>query len=530
MVKMKKLNLSVFFLFVIFLFATNSEIFAQLTIEGAGGGYIARKEDKVVSPDIQLINKKKGFYINPNVQNIKAIGMGKTQIANGYNFNAMLDNPALLSRKRVSFDLLTLQVGIPKSSFSAISYINDNAKKLENGNYFNALDLAYQEYEKAETADEQFAAIGKMNEALSFPREFKNEILGTEDNPKNHNLNFTPSFQLQIKNFGFSYHAQMSLGFEGNPGQTVERALNLKLPVDSSTVSAPVLKEILEIVNTAIDGNGNITPEASPEVFAFSYIDQVLTFGYAHTIEEGITIGANLKHLKRRFTTKNFDLENLDTVFDEFAEDFGKPITAITLDLGGLYYHKEWDTEFGISIQNIIPVKKTKSTANFSFIDSESDYVLDENGEKLVGFVDFNGDFYSEEEVQSIPGFENVVGDTLISVIQNKVTEQTAFELRAPLLVNLGSFHKINENWDVSFDFVDLFARNENFENYFERFRIGTEYRTLKNILAFRTGIADNTLTFGAGLSFKIIQFDLAFAHDNFANENVWLGQLKFGW
>lgn len=501
---------------------------SQAQIEGVGGGYIVGEEE--VLPTETINAKKSGVYVNPNPQNVKAIGMGKTQVANGYRFNSMMDNPALLSRKRVSFDLFSIQVGIPKSSIDAVGYINDNSSELSNGNYFRQLESAYNEYENAASFDDKLTAINKINSALEFPREFAENILGSNNNPKNHNITILPSLSFQIQNFGFSYHALMAIGFEASPGETIEKALNLRLPTTEEDIAAPVLLELAEIVNAALDANGNVTPETTPEVFAISYIDQVYTAGYAHTVSEDLSIGANLKYLNRRFSTKNLDLNNLDGVVDEISKDFGSPLNAFTADLGAIYNYKPWKTEFGLSIQNVIPVNKIKSLTQFSYLESENSYILDEQtGEKIVGLFDFEGNFYTEEEIQQAFG-ETIAGDTLISVTETKINVNSPFELRVPLLVNIGSFHKINSEWDVSCDLVDLFMQNENFDNFFERVRLGSEYRLLKNIFAIRAGLADNNFTFGAGVNLKIVQFDLAYAYDNFIDERVWLGQLKFGW
>ncbi len=501
---------------------------SQAQIEGVGGGYIVGEEEVLPSETIDA--KNSGVYVNPNPLNVKSIGMGKTQIANGYRFNAMMDNPALLSRKRVSFDLFSVQIGIPKSSIDAVTYVNDNSSELSDGNYFRQLESAYNEYENAPNLDDKLIAIDKINTALEFPREFAENILGTNNNPKNHSITLLPSLSFQIQNFGFTYHASMAIGFEASPGETIEKALNLRLPTTGEDISALVLLEIAEIVNAALDADGNITPETTPEVFAISYIDQVYTAGYAHTISEDLSVGANLKYLNRRFSTKNLDLNNLDGVVDEVSKDFGSPINAVTADLGAIYNYKPWNTEFGLSIQNIIPVSETKSLAEFSYLESENSYILDdETGEKIVGLFDFEGNFYTEEEIQQVFG-ETIAGDTLIAVQERKIKVNSPYELRAPLLVNIGSFHKINNEWDVSCDLADLFMQNENFDNFFQRFRIGSEYRFLKSILAVRAGLADSKITFGAGLNFKVVQLDVAYAHDNFIDERIWLGQLKFGW
>jgi hypothetical protein len=65
-------------------------------------------------PDINLTQSTVNLTVASNRQDVKAIGQGRTQLANGLNYNAMLDNPALLSESRGSFDLPSVMASIPE--------------------------------------------------------------------------------------------------------------------------------------------------------------------------------------------------------------------------------------------------------------------------------------------------------------------------------------------------------------------------------------------------------------------------------
>ena len=80
---------------------------------------------------------------------------------------------------------------------------------------------------------------------------------------------------------------------------------------------------------------------------------------------------------------------------------------------------------------------------------------------------------------------------------------------------------------------MDIANQDDKYEHYFDRFRIGTEYRLDavrdKLGIAFRGGLAAARPTAGLGVNiYNIVQLDAAYAFDPFFNEYAWYGYL--GW
>ena len=67
-----------------------------------GGGYVVHSSGEL--PVVEYQFDVLELPVSPSRMDAKAVGMGKAQVAVGRSFNAMMDNPALLSRKRFTFD------------------------------------------------------------------------------------------------------------------------------------------------------------------------------------------------------------------------------------------------------------------------------------------------------------------------------------------------------------------------------------------------------------------------------------------
>ena len=499
----------------------------------AGGGYVVGGRDELPVWDIQ--HDVLELPLSPNRMDVKAIGMGKAQVADGRSYNAMMDNPALLARERFTFDLVGLQTSIPVATLDAASFVSDNKGEFADGQFFSLIREGYAEYEMASTVQGRIAAIRKINQGLEFPNQLLLETIGDKEDPQVHGLGLIPNFQIQQGNWGVSFHTNAQVGFMVNPGNSINQLLSLSIPEHAQELGPQVQRELTEVIASVFDANGNLSSEGLPQVFAISCIDAVGGVGYARQVSEvseDLWLGANLKILHRRFSNKNVDAANLDDILSEVREDFDAHITGVTADVGGLYKYEPTGTEIGMAVQNLIPVQTVESTARFRFVQSEQYYVTDMlvnylNGlpyedaseEPWVGYYDQAGAFVPHAE-----------GDTLLYVESQVQNQRLPMELQVPMLLNLGVMHPINDNWDVALDWVDVLSQDSKFISYTERFRIGTEYRLMANVLALRAGIADERLTGGFGVNFKLLQFDAAYAYDNFIEDNTYFLQFKLGW
>lgn len=479
--------------------------------QNVGGYYVNRT---VTYPDTALAIDALGLPMSFNREDVKAIGMGKTQLANGAHFNAMMYNPALLSHERQSFDIPGVQASIPAQSITAMSFLKDHITDFKNGDFLKIIKSGVDDLKNATTLDEELAALRKIQSGLRFANEAQEKVGGTQDNPRTHGISIIPSLQAQIGNWGFSLYGIAQTGFQLFSGQAITNLASLKIPESVDQLTPELLLQVLAAVEPLFDVTGNLSNDALPEVYSVSYIDIVGAVGYAYEVNKSLSVGANVKVVNRRISSKHIEAKNFNRILEEASSDFRAYITGATLDLGALYTFEKTGTKIGLSLQNIIPVQHITSNIIVNTAATGiQDYDRDNNGRPIV----------------------NAAGDTALVAARRKVQITIPVELQTPVLVNLGVVHPLTEEWDVALDWVDIASQDKKFENYFDRFRIGSEYRLDitkdKFGVAFRAGLAEKRPTVGIGFNFfRVVQLDGAYAHDNFIGEDSYFAQLKIGW
>lgn len=431
--------------------------------------------------------------VSINYENVKAIGMGKTQFANGTQFNAMLYNPALLVNERTSFDVLGLQASVPTKSLSAVSFLSDNLSQFTKGAFVKDIKGGVADYRAATTDDARLAALRRVQKGLRFISDLQDKVGGTTDAPRIHGLGAGANIQGQFGNFGFAVYGTGQTAFTVYSSQAVSQLARVNIPQSANDITLETLTQLAAAAEALLNPDGTLKDGAAPTAFALSYGDLVVTGGYGAHVTPELSVGGNLKLVTRHFSSKLIEPSNYDKIWKELRKDFEKSVTGVTADVGVMYKFKEPGTQVGVSVQNIIPVGVVSSTLTMR------NYGVDENGNAI------------EQEVR-IP-----------------------FELKMPVLLNAGISHPIMESWDASVDISDIASQDEKYEDYLARVRVGSEYRlsTGKNGfgVAFRAGVAEKNLTFGVGLNFSnVFQLDCAYAHDNYVDENSWFAQVKFGW
>jgi hypothetical protein len=208
--------------------------------------------------------------------------------------------------------------------------------------------------------------------------------------------------------------------------------------------------------------------------------------GYAYEVNKSLSLGANVKVVNRRISSKHIEAKNFNRILEEASSDFRAYITGATLDLGALYTFEKTGTKIGLSLQNIIPVQHITSNIIVNTAATGiQDYDRDNNGRPIV----------------------STAGDTALVAVRRKVQITIPVELQTPVLVNLGVVHPLTEEWDVALDWVDIASQDKKFENYIDRFRVGSEYRLDvtkdKFGIAFRAGLAENVRPLELGSIFS---------------------------
>jgi hypothetical protein len=413
----------------------------------------------------------------------------------------MLYNPAVLARSKTRIDILTLSGELPKDTPDALALLRDQSSQFTTGQFLkdiNAGAKELQDYLKGVPGADQTRALSLLNKGLDFTRQLQEKVLGTPEVPKVHGAAVIPTIQVQVGNFGFALYGTVQAGFQSAPTATTNRLYSLRLPSSLENLTPEDIANILDIVAdvVTIDSTGKLQLSkegAIPMTYALGFFDVVGAAGYGRQITPELSVGGTLKVINRRFSNKVIDAENYNNIMSELRKEFNASVTGVSFDLGAMYHVPKTALDLGLSLQNVIPMKSLSS-----------DVVL-----RAVVY-DSAGNAYN-------------------------VRVKAPFELTLPFLANLGANYRITKSWDASLDWVDIASQDDKYENYFDRFRIGTEYRldAVRDRLgiAFRGGLAAARPTAGLGVNiYNILQLDAAYAFDPFFNEYAWYGQLRIGW
>lgn len=454
--------------------------------------------------------------VDVNREDVKAIGMGRAQVAMGTTFTALSYNPALLARKRFALEVPGIQASLPTETYDALFFMRDHMGEFKDALFLKDVKAGVDAYKAATTNTARLAALGRIQEGLRFPRELLQTVIGPSSSPKTHGVLVIPSITAQVGNWGFSVYGSLQSGFQVLQSSTLEQLADVQLPATLDDIVAitrgiAALSTVLDAVLTP-DGE-IVVDEAMPKAFAVSYMDIVGSAGYGMELNKNLSVGASLKIVNRRFSTKRVASDTFDDLLGEVRKDFTENITGVTMDLGALYRLPRTGTELGLSVQNILPIRAIRSSMNAKFTASGTEYDRDGLGRIIV----------------------NAAGDTALVGLEQQVTVDAPFELQMPIIVSVGAHHAITPAWDVALDVHDVAKQDLRYDNYLDRVRVGTEYRLHAFAewlgIAGRIGMADRQWTLGLGLNLgRVLQIDGAYAHDSYVQARSYFLQARLGW
>ncbi len=480
---------------------------------GQGGYYISRS---VTLPAQGILSPVSKMPVAVNREDVKAIGMGRAQVAMGTTFNALTYNPALLARKRFALEVPSVQASLPAETYDALLFLQENTNEFEQAFFLSDLRRGIGQFNDALTDAERLRALLVVHQGLQFPRGLLDQVIGPSTKPKTHGVLVIPSITGQFGHWGVSIHANLQSGFQVIQSATFEALSSIDVPttLDDQVAITRALTQLAAVLQTVTASNGAfLLDDALPKAFAVSYLDVVGTVGYGVPLTPSLSIGAALKVVNRRFSTKRIAADTFDELLSEVRKDFSANITGVTMDIGGLYQFPALGTEVGLSIQNVFPLGTIRSSMNAEFLTTTVVYDRDPLDRIIV----------------------NAAGDTALMTLEQTIRLTNPFELQLPVIVNVGARHPITPQWDVALDITDITRQDIRYENYIDRFRFGTEYRleAMKDILgiAGRVGMADRQWTLGVGLNlFRVFQLDAAYAHDSYVNARSYFLQARLGW
>ncbi len=487
---------------LVFIYVSSRLLFGQYSLDPS----------VVILPDQQITTESIPLPFYTEKEDVKYTGMGKTGTANGTKVNSMMYNPALLSRNRFSIDGVTISLSLPPATYDAANYINNHLAEFKDALSLKQVWEGVKNFNEGGDINQRLAALREIRAGLLFPRELLQQVIGTPDNPMTHGIRTIPSMAVQVGNFGFTIYGVGQSAFEVEQSPVLDALLSVPIPdnLDDPEQVANTILALEGLLQPIMDGND--LNDALPFAYSISYVDVTGALGYSYDITPRLSAGINLKAVHRRFSAKKLLLEEYKDVLNILKRDLNQYVTGITLDIGGLYQFPG-GTDIGFSVQNLIPVKKITSVLTTDFNYTYLDYKRDNNGNIVI----------------------NAQGDTVIQSFSQTYNIGIPFDLKLPMVFNLGVFQEITENWDAAFDLVDVAEQDIRYEDYWSRFRIGTEYR-LEAIpeklgASFRVGMADKRFTGGIGFNiFRALQIDGAYAYDDFVGSYSYYLQARLGW
>lgn len=480
----------------------------------AQGGYTINRH--VTLPVRLVMTGSSAMPVAVNREDVKAIGMGRAQVALGTSFTALTYNPALLARDRFALEVPSLQASLPAETYDAVLFLQDNIEEFEQAFFLTDVRSGISQFNEAATNEARLNALRRIHQGLQFPRGLLDNVIGPSTSPKTHGVLVIPSITAQFGHWGVAVHANLQSGFQVIQSSTFEALAAIQIPatLDDRPAIARALTQLAAVLQTITNEDGSFSLDgALPVAFAVSYLDIVGTVGYGQPVTPDLSVGAALKVINRRFSTKRMAADTFDDILTEVRKDFAAHITGITLDVGGLYRFPGPGVEVGLSVQNILPFKTITSSMNAEFAHSTIAYDRDVNGQIIT----------------------DSAGDTALVHTEQKLRIDHPFELQLPVIVNAGASYAITPDWNVAMDLTDLARQDIRYENYLDRLRFGTEYRleALQDVLGItgRIGMADRQWTLGLGLNlFRVLQVDAAYAHDSYVNARSYFLQARLGW
>ncbi len=487
-------------------------------------GYVVVATSDVPNP-IPIIAPPTMLTLVPAREDIRSLGRGGAMTALGTSFNPLQANPALLGMGAGSVEVVGIAGGISPSTVRALAFISDHLGDFENGDFLVLIGEGYEEYRTGLTATARQGGLDKMRRGLAFPSDVIREVTGPGGQLRAHGASIVPYVSAELGAWGFSVHNTLQLGFQVSPGTTIEDLATIRLSEATALVGASVLLQLARSLSEAFDLAGNLRAEALPRAFAVSTNDLVATAGRSFSMGERLCVGASVRLVNRRFSSKLIDPENMSSVLSEVQREFTGSRTGLTGDLGAAY-RAPFGSTFGVTLQNIVPMTTLSSTAQLNYRAAQTFY-LNSSGQPTFNRNEALVGYYNMRTGAFIP---NAAGDTLLYALGVTLDLRLPFELRAPMVATIGAAHPISEHWDIMCDFVDVTGNLEGVTGFGQRVRLGSEYRLWSGVLSLRAGLVNDHLSAGAGLDLGWVGFDGATAVDGFTKTRAWYGQLRFSW
>ncbi len=477
-------------------------------------GYYLRRIEGL--PDTLIVKNPQSVYIPYYYVDVRSLGRGNTEVANGRQFNSSNFNPAFLAEKKPFGGSLFVVAGLPPVTIDATNFLSNNIDEFKEGiSLKNIWDSSLEYLTNPTNTDVQNSAITKLKSSLKFPRQMLEKIIGDPDNAYTHGMNAFASANVFFDNWSFSFYAYGQSAFKGELGPFFTTLLKIKLPEDwtNEEETKKAVSELEDLLKYVVDTEtGKVNLNVMPAIYSFSFMDLLFSAGYGYKINDNFSVGINLKLANRRFTAAKILAVDFGRILEKAFQNFNTSIFTITTDIGATYKD---DSGFsaGLTIKNLLPLPSLNSSFNLDLLDVKLALDKDQYGSPIV----------------------NADGDTALVSYHRNVTIEGPLTLSTPVITSIGFFYPLLENMDVSLDVIDIFEQTKLLQDYLSRLQLGLEYRyNLWNDnleFAFRAGLFRKNVTFGFGVGiFKIMRVDLAYYQDPILSEKNIVGQISYTW
>jgi hypothetical protein len=455
-------------------------------------GYYLNRAVKL--PDTTITQPLKRFAIPSAIPDVRSVGMGNTRIADENSLSSISYNPGFLGWRDGRAGRGSLVAAAPYQTIDAITFVSQNTQEFNSGFSLRALLDAVNAYRNGHGFKEDVEA--KLAKVAAFATDLLNKVVGDPNNPDVQGAAFDVDAQMQVGHWGFSLRGYGQTGMAVHPGTILTSILGIYLSTDfrDSAQASAALEHLKALGDQVIDPvTGTLNPGALPGSYSLTYADLIATAGYGFMIADSLSVGADLKIINRRFSAARISAKDASDITQKLFGDLKSGVTGLTIDIGAVY-RTSFGLSIGLNIQNLIPLRVLSS-----------EYSLDYNSVQLQLERDASGN-----------PIVNSAGDTALAAYGQKTTINGPSSLALPLVANVGVMFPIHNDWDASFELVDIGQQVSTFNSYGQRFGFGTEYRLHffnDNLnVAPRIGFAYVEPTFGLGLGYRhFIVLDAAY-------------------
>lgn len=467
-------------------------------------------------PEQTLTAKTVDLAYPVQLEDVRAIGMGNTQVAGRKTFHAMMANPAFLARPDRSFEVFGFTANLPPETYDAAFYLADHMTEFEEALSLTQIwDGVNAFFAEGATLDDRFVALNTIQDGMQFTLDLFEEVIGDAENPQKHAIALLPSVQAQWDQWGVSLYGYGHSAFVVHQSPTLDRLMAIDIPenMDNPLQAAKAAAELFgTLAHVFLFEPESMANEVFPMAFYLAYVDMVLSVGRGFQVNENLHLGMNLKLVNRRFSTDRVPVADYEAILSKAWSNFNTDMTGLTADIGALYT-LPFGTQIGASLQNILPMKSLDNQIVTPFRFPQILFDRDAQGNIIT----------------------NAEGDTALVSTVRRINMIRPVTLKTPFIANIGLSHSIIPNWDIALDWVDVAEKDTRYGKTTERIGLGTEYRfglwRDRLRIAVRTGLADEHWTGGLGVTvLDRVRLDGAVAWDRMVKARSYFAQIKVGW